>query len=213
VSYWPLDRLRVVAGPVELRIPTRDELDVIAGLAAKEPYTPSVPMFANRADSPVERARRTLQFHWAGWGTWTPELWSLSLAAFRDGEVVGTQNLRAQDFSSSGQVETGSWVRRDRQGEGLGTWLRAGILTLAFDGLGARFALSRSAPGNHAPHAVSRKFGYRDDGVESVSVEDDVVQLNRLLLSAEQWRRHRRAPEVRLEGVEDCLPMFGSPVG
>lgn len=62
--------------------------------------------------SPLERARSVLQYHWSRLGAWRPDDWELNLAVFRAG------------------------------GQGFGTRMRAAVLGLAFDGLGAQFAVS-----------------------------------------------------------------------
>jgi len=43
---------------------------------------------------------------------------------------------------------------------------RAAVLQLAFQGLGAQQAVSAAFEGNPASLRVSRKLGYRDDGIE-----------------------------------------------
>ena len=46
----------------------------------------------------------------------------------------------AREFATRRMVGTGSWIGRDFQGRGFGKEMRAGLLTLAFDGLGAKLA-------------------------------------------------------------------------
>src|ERR1700760_3787543 len=104
-GFWPLEGLGVVPGPVELRSPTPEDLAVLAEEASKEPYSPSVPMFAVRADTPVERGRRTLQLHWQQMAAWLPTRWSLLLSVLHEGQVAGTVNVRAHDFAVLREVE------------------------------------------------------------------------------------------------------------
>lgn len=86
--------------------------------------------------------------------------------------------------------------------------MRAAALHLAFAGLGARHAVSGAYVDNAASLGVSRKLGYRDDGVELHAVRGAAATLQRLRLSAADWEAHR-AVDVRIEGLEECLPMFG----
>jgi hypothetical protein len=88
--------------------------------------------------------------------------------------------------------------------------MRAAVLHLAFAGLGARYAVSGAYTDNEASLAVSRKLGYRDDGVEHHAVRGKDATLRRLRLNAEDWQANRSI-EVRVNGLDACLPMFGLP--
>src|SRR5260221_13370270 len=61
---------------------------------------------------------------------------------------------------------TGAWLGRRYQGRGIGTQMRAAVLHLAFGGLGAQQAVSAAFEDNPASLRVSRKLGFRDDGIE-----------------------------------------------
>lgn len=207
--YWPLERLRIVAPLIELRHPTPEDLSVLAREAAGEAYNPSVPMLASRDDDPVERGRRTLQWYWQQWASWRPEHWSLLLSVHHEGLLVGTVNLRARNFAQLREVETGSWIFPDRQRSGLGTAARRAVLDFAFDGLGAQYARSAGAEDNAASLRVSEKLGYERDGGERLLMGGDVVPAVRLILSAARWRGGRRAGACTVEGLTECLPLFG----
>jgi RimJ/RimL family protein N-acetyltransferase len=86
--------------------------------------------------------------------------------------------------------------------------MRAAILHLAFAGLGARYAVSGAYVDNAASLAVSRKLGYRDDGIEHHAVRGTGAKLQRLRLTLADWQA-RRSIEVRIGGLEAALPMFG----
>jgi len=116
--------------------------------------------------TPDERARGTLQYHWSRWGSWKPSDWMLEFAVISDGVVVGTQGIGSRDFAVLCEVHTGSWLGRRYQGQGIGTQMRAAVLHLAFEGLGARHAVSAAFEDNAPSLGVSRKLGYRDDGIE-----------------------------------------------
>jgi len=93
LSRWPLAGLRLQTPGLELRWPSPDDLGALAELAALGVHDPKVQPFlvAWTDASPDERARSTLQYHWARWGAWQPTDWTLELVVIRDGVVVGSQ--------------------------------------------------------------------------------------------------------------------------
>ena len=211
---WPLPglRLRVVseAGPLELRLPDAGALAELAGLAQAGLHDPGVqPFTAAWTDAePTERALSTMQYHWSCWASWTPASWELNLVAVLDGVVVGTQGISAADFAVLREVETGSWLGREHQGRGIGTAMRAAVLALAFDGLGAEYARSAAFTDNAASIAVSRKLGYSDDGMERVMIRGKAAEQRRLRIDRATWLARREA-EVTIEGLDPCQPCFG----
>lgn len=210
LTHWPLAGLRLATPRLELRVPDPDDLAALASLAADGVHDPAVqPFTAAWTDAaPEQRARGVLQYHWRCWGEWRPEDWRLNLVAVKDGVVVGTQGVSARDFPIRREVGTGSWLGRAHQGRGLGTEMRAAVLHLAFAGLGAQYAVSGAYADNAASLGVSRKLGYREDGVERHAVRAEPAVLHRLRLTAERWRRYRSVP-VETEGLPECLPWFG----
>src|SRR5256885_9501597 len=60
------------------------------------------------------------------------------------GRPIGVQEVAGRDFAGTRRVSTGSWLGAPHQGHGLGTEMRAAVLELAFRGLGAEVAVSRS---------------------------------------------------------------------
>jgi len=70
---------------------------------------------------PAERARAVMQRHWLKKGSWSPDDWSLDLAVFADGQVVGNQEISARDYRILRQVSSFSWLGLRYQGRGLGT--------------------------------------------------------------------------------------------
>ncbi|RMB86951.1 GNAT family N-acetyltransferase [Streptomyces shenzhenensis] len=210
ISHWPLAGLRLTTPRLELRLPNPDELAALASLAAEGVHDPAVQPFtvAWTDVAPEQRARSVLQYHWRCWGEWQPENWELNLVALQDGVVVGTQGIGARDFAIRREVHTGSWLGRRHHRRGLGTEMRAAVLHLAFAGLSARHAVSGAYADNTASLGVSRKLGYRDDGIEHHVVRAESAVLRRLRLTPEQWREHRQAP-VKTAGLQECLPWFG----
>ena len=213
-SHWPLADLRLQTSDLELRWPNPDDVYALADLAAAGVHDPQVQPFtvAWTDVSPEERARGTLQYHWSMWGSWRPSDWRLEFAVLRDGVVVGTQGVGGRDFAVLREVHTGSWLGRIYQGQGIGTQMRAAVLHLAFDGLGARSAVSSAFEDNPASLGVSRKLGYRDDGIEWHVVRGQPALTRRLRLAHAEWMAARTVP-VQIHGLRPCLPLFGLPTG
>ena len=142
---WPLFRLRVRTGALELRLPGDSDLAALAELTREPIHDPdAMPFSLPWTDQPPDdRARGTAQWHWKARGEWSPSEWRLELVAAREGEVVGTQALHGSDFTVTRQVDSGSWVGRRFQRQGLATAMRRAALYLAFAGLGARAARQR----------------------------------------------------------------------
>lgn len=209
-AWWPLAQLRLRTPLLELRLPSESDLDALAGLAAAGVHDPEVQPFgvAWTDVSPDERAKSTLRYHWSQWAAWTPEKWSCDFVVVYQGAVVGTQGMSAQDFSVVREVGTGSWLGRDHQGQGISTEMRAAVLHLAFEGLGAQYATSAAFTDNLASLGVSRKLGYADDGVERQVSRGLPATLRRLRLDLATWQATHTVP-VTIHGLGPCLPMFG----
>src|SRR5262249_12179694 len=124
--------------------------------------------------------------------------------------VVVAQVTGGRDFAVLREVHTGSWLGEPYQGQGIGTQMRAAVLHLAFDGLGARWAISAAFEDNPASLGVSRKLGYRGDGVEWHSVRGRPALAHRLRLGRSGWQAARTAPG-QIQGWAPCLPLFGLP--
>ncbi|MER7206882.1 GNAT family protein [Streptosporangium sp. NPDC000239] len=206
---WPLTGLRVTTPRLELRLPSLDDLDRLADRAIEGVHDQgTMPFIVPWSDAePQERARRTIQYHFSLWGAWTPAEWTCAFAVVFEGEVVGTQAIAATDFAVTREVTSGSWLGRRFHGRGIGTEMRAAVLHLAFEGLGARYATSGAFADNHASLAVSRKFGYADDGVQIHNRQGEPVTTLRLRLAREDWAG---GLGVGVHGLEPCLPLFGA---
>jgi RimJ/RimL family protein N-acetyltransferase len=211
---WPLFRLRLRTGDLELRVPTDDEAAQLAELTREPIHPPErMPFFVPWTDEPEEkRVRSTLQWHWRNRAEWTPDEWRLELVTFRGAQVVGTQGLHGKKFGVVREAETGSWVGRRFQGQGIGTAMRQAVLHLAFLGLGARAARSGAFTDNAASLRVSERLGYRPDGTETLDRRGEPATLTRLVLPRESWEAASPGwPPVTMEGLDGCREMFGLP--
>jgi RimJ/RimL family protein N-acetyltransferase len=209
-AFWPLTRLLVRTPDLELRLPGTEDLDTLAGLAAAGIHDPGVqPFTVAWTDAlPEDRARSVLQYQWGLRAAWTPRAWSLELAVVHSGAVVGSQGISAREFAVCREVSTGSWLGRAHQGQGIGTQMRAAVLWLAFAGLGAEYAVSGAYVDNPASLGVSRRLGYRDDGIEVHAVRGRPAVLQRLRLDRAAWQAAQPGP-AQIDGLAECLPLFG----
>lgn len=184
--------LRITAGPLELVAVTDDLIPELVDLALsgihasdKMPFT--VPWSAAPRD---ELGRNMAKFYWHQRSVFGPAEWSLNLAVRFDGELVGCQDLSAQDFRITRTAETGSWLAMKHQGRGIGTQMRQMICAFGFDELGATELTSGAFVDNPASLAVSRKVGYRRNGLErNKRRPGELAHMQRLTISPEELIR------------------------
>jgi RimJ/RimL family protein N-acetyltransferase len=210
---WPLHDLRVRTERLELRLASYDDLVALAGLAYDGIHDPAeMPFGMPWTDAtPAERARSTMQWHWRLWGALTRDEWHLPFVVVEDGTVVGTQELFATKFAVRREVSSGSWLGRCHQGRGIGTEMRAAVLHLAFEELGARWATTGAFEDNAASLTVTRRLGYQPDGVDAWERRGELVTMQRYRLTAEQWRqRQRPRPAVTVSGLDACRALLGA---
>ena len=110
-QWWPLAGLRLGTPRLELRLPTDNDLDELAGLAAAGVHDPEMqPFEVPWTDAPpADRARSTLQYHWSQRAAWQPAKWSLifvtlgsaSFAVFSSLTVFSTSTASLTEPSNS----------------------------------------------------------------------------------------------------------------
>ncbi len=235
---WPLFGLRVTTPRLELSAAADSDIDEMVELAAAGIHDPDVNPFLGSwtyLESP-DFERGIAQWIWRCRAEWKPESWNLCLVVRRGGRIIGVQDVGARNFAELGEVSTGSWLGREFQGKGYGKEMRAAVLALAFEGLGATTAVSGARQENAASLAVSRSLGYRDNGTQRVLMGDQPATEIRLLLDRETWAERRTRPPypdrvgprgplsgpragptprwrtgvaVEIEGLEPCLDLFG----
>ena len=207
---WPLYALAVRTPRLELRLPREPEIAELASVAAAGVHDPAARPFLvpwTEAE-PAERARAVLREHWRGLADWSAGSWRLGLGVFVDGRPVGLATLRAREFAVVREVGTESWLGRAHQRQGYGTEARAGLLTLAFDLLGAEAAVSEAFGDNHASLGVSRKLGYEPDGVSWDARDGERLVSDRLRLTRRKWGS-APVPAVTVTGFPACRDLFG----
>ncbi|MGV9325809.1 GNAT family N-acetyltransferase [Streptosporangium sandarakinum] len=207
-GHWPLFKLRLTTPRLELRLPTLEDLDQLADRAAEGIHDPEVmPFIPPWTDVPSSELPRNVILSDLGEiARWQPERWCCNFAVICDGQAVGVQDLSATDFAVTREVHTGSWLGRPHQGRGLGTEMRAAVLHLAFTGLGALSAISAAFEHNSSSPAVSRKLGYRPDGLSVHNVRGRRTAAQRMRLDHDAFT----SPfPVDIQNLEPCLPHFG----
>ncbi|WP_117211955.1 GNAT family N-acetyltransferase [Allorhizocola rhizosphaerae] len=191
VDHWPVAGVILTTEDLELRWPTSEELAALADVAADGVHDPSfMPFFVPWTQgSPAEVARSVILHYWRQAGAFTPEKWSHSFVVFRDGQPMGVQNIGADDFGVTREFHTGSWLGRRFHGQGIGTRMRAAVLQFGFAGLGAVSGRSGAFVGNESSLAVSRKLGYREDGINRIAGPDGQPRIERRLrIDREDWK-------------------------
>jgi RimJ/RimL family protein N-acetyltransferase len=158
---------------------------------------------------PPRRHRESLKFWWSARANWSPESWNFTGAVWVDGAPVGAQGLGARNFARLRTVETGSWLGRQHQGQGLGKEMRAAILHLAFEGLGAIEAMSGAFHDNRASLGTSKSLGYTENGDRLMLRRDRPDRIIDLKLDRAAWASRRR-DDIEIEGLDACLEMFGA---
>lgn len=214
IRFWPLFDLVVRTPRLELRLLRDDELaDLIALVDAGIHDPGTMPFFVPWTDAePRQRAREAAQWMWRHRAEWTPDKWNFTSAAFVDGQAIGVQDLSADHFRAVRSVETGSWLGRAHQGQGLGREMREAVLHLAFAGLSAEEALSGAFEDNAASLATSRAVGYEENGEARGRRRDGSGRTVRFRLGRDAWKRRRRT-DIEIVGLEGCLDMFVGPPG
>jgi RimJ/RimL family protein N-acetyltransferase len=210
---WPLSGLRLGCRSVRLRAVREADLP---GLAAIQPgdyeHDPGAELF-DGLDLRQNRRRLVYQGYWRSVGTWSPSSWSLDLAVEVDGTLVGMQSLEAERFPALRTVDSGSWLIPGVRGQGHGVAMRMAVLGLAFDHLGALAAVSCAETGNAASLGVSRRIGYRPNGVSVNASGRGLIELTHLRLTAQDWQRSGLGREVTVTGFGPCRPWFGLAPG
>lgn len=209
---WPTLQLRITTPRLQLHQPDTEELAGLAALAGRGVHGPTErPFLTPWTDGGAQdRAESVLRGHWGQLATWAVDDWQLGLGVFStDGEPLGMVTLRAKDFSVVREVSTSSWLGVQHQGRGLGTEARIGLLTLAFDHLGAEAARTEVFQDNAASQGVSRKLGYEPDGISRDARAGEVCVSDRLRLRRSVWNRLDH-PRAQVDGVRACAAMFGA---
>ena len=163
---WPPFGLSISAGPLRLS-PVRDEdISALVELAINGIHPPDqMPFYVPWSTRPPdELAPNTAAYFWRNRASFAPEQWTLDLAVWWDGELVGVQGFSTEQYLVTRTGETGSWLGAAHQGRGIGTHMRRTVCAFVFDHLDAEEVTSGAFVDNPASYAVSAKVGYRLNG-------------------------------------------------
>jgi RimJ/RimL family protein N-acetyltransferase len=158
---------------------------------------------------PAVLMREGFKHHWRCRVECTPDNWQINFLVRYQGKVIGSQTVHAKEFAVTREFGTGSWIGMRYQGVGIGTEMRAAILLLAFDHLGARTARSEAHDDNPQSHGVSRKLGYEPDGTYLSTYRDRPVTNVRLKLTPERFEAYRPDWKLEVNGLGKVLPALG----
>lgn len=209
---WPLRHLELRTPRLTLRPDDDEGLRELAAVGALGVHPPEEMPFATPwTDQPVDQmVRGTVQHFWSARAGVTPTSWTVNFLVRHEGAVIGVQSVSGREFAITREISTGSWLGREYQGRGYGTQMRAAVLLLAFDHLGAVAARSGAFTDNPTSLAVSRRLGYREDGSKTHTRRGARATEIRLLLVEEQFVRPEWTLEV--DGLEGCRALLDAAV-
>jgi len=209
---WPLFGLRITTPRLELRVPDDEDIPALFEAARAGIHPPDEMPFGVPWTDGVQEDGAVVDFHayyWTLRGAVSPGSWTLPFAVLHEGQVIGTQDLKSEDFAGCRSVSTGSWLTASAQGNGFGTEMRAAVLHLGFAGLGALEALTSAWVDNPASQRVSQRLGYHHEGETLIARRGKPTPHLRFRLTREAWEQRRRS-DIALHGLEPCLPLLGA---
>jgi RimJ/RimL family protein N-acetyltransferase len=200
---WPPAGLRVTSGDLELRMPDEPTLIALAELATRGVHpADEMPFYVPwTRGTASEVALAVLRYQWSMQSRMSPEDWGLDLAVLRAGQVVGKQSIFAKKFPLLRTAESGSWLGREFQGQGIGLRMRLLILHLLFDGLDAQRATTGAFSDNPASNAVTHRIGYEPNGSAWIEREGRSVENLHYVLTRDAWERRPDAHRLDVEYV------------
>lgn len=203
-------QLSLRAGALTLRILRDEDLPAYAELQSSRIFLEDEPYYAFEwlQKEPEERLRDSLQYLWSLRAI-KPDDWCLSLGVWEGDRLVGLQDVRGRKFAMLRTVGSGSYLRADAQGRGIGTLMRQMMLTFAFDHLGALRADSGALVGNDRSLAVSKRCGYELDGTEILEHAGASAEMLRVKVTPETFVRP--PVPVQVDGLTpELLAMLGA---
>ena len=209
--FWPLFDVEVRTPRLRLRAVT-DELAVeLATLAARGVHDPSFsPFYVPWTDlEPPALQRGVLQFHWRSRADTTPTNWRVPFAVESDGQIVGSTDLAASDFPVLRQFETGSWLGREFQGQGLGRELRIATLAFGFLGLDAERATTGAWHDNQPSLGVTRSLGYEPSGSRRAVRRDRSDTLLGFHMDRSHYLENVHRDDIEIDGDDAVRELLG----
>ncbi|HWB36962.1 MAG TPA: GNAT family protein [Rugosimonospora sp.] len=213
LALWPPLGLRVAGAGLELAWATDELAFDLARQAATGVHDGAAMPFLVpwTRGTPAQVGRSVLQYGWGRRGVLSPGDWCLQLAVLRDGAVVGLQDAFARDYPVTHTAETGSWLGLAHHRQGIGWRMRLLVLHLLFDGLGAAAATTSAFADNPGSLGVTRKLGYRENGVQTMARDGAPVTSRQFRMERDDWeaRPDWMRPPVELHGVAPVRELLG----
>lgn len=209
--YWPLFDLEVRTPRLTLRY-IDDELGVeLAALAARGIHDPGfMPFGVPWTDEPSPAMeRQAIQFYWRTRASCGPESWNVQFAVLVDDEVVGSTGLEAQQFPALRTFETGSWLGRAYQGQGLGTEMRVATLHVGFVALDALVATTGAFADNAPSLGVTSKLAYEPNGTGVQVRRGERTEILRFQMRRQHFLDELRRDDVEIAGDEPVRELLG----
>jgi hypothetical protein len=91
--------------------------------------------------------RNTMQYYWSMRASLTASQWVVNFLVRVDGRVIGNQGISSRDLAIRREVQTGSWIGKSFQGEGIGRGADRGVPRAARPGGAAAQPRFRRLPG------------------------------------------------------------------
>ena len=138
---WPPYGIRIRTPRLEMRVIQEHDLPEVIDLVKAGIHDPDVMPFlvpfTDRQSPELEWG--TYRWHSTNLAS-TADKWALAFGVWLDGSLVGEQGIHGEGFAKKRALWSGSWLARDRHGNGFGKEMRTAILYLAFDALAAQLA-------------------------------------------------------------------------
>jgi RimJ/RimL family protein N-acetyltransferase len=206
-AHWPPQDIRLTVANLVLRPMTEADLTELAAVRPRDmEEDPTLATFPGVPGPDIAAA----QSYWRALGGWRPDDWRLPFVAVRAGAIIGAQDLEGTDYARLRTVDSSSWVAHGHRGSGVGKAMRTAILALAFEHLGASYAISSAWSDNGPSLGVSRALGYTDNGVIRHARGDGADDMVHLRLTRATWEtRHAGRHGVTVDGFAGCEVYFG----
>ena len=192
VEIWPPYGVRLVENDLTMTVVSDDDIPGLVDLALGGIHEPEDMPFAMpwTAVEPERLPANMFRYFSGVRADFRPEKFDLLFAVRVGRELAGIQALHTINFGVTRTGETGSWLGRSFQRQGIGTRMRRCVCAFAFDHLDAVELTSGAFLDNPASLAVSTKVGYRPNGRFRMTRREGEVAINqRLVLTPDAFIR------------------------
>jgi len=123
-----------------------------------------------------------------------------------------SKGFTTENYLVTGTGQTGSWLGRGHQGQGIGTMMRQTLCAFVFDHLDAQEVQSAAYVDNPASLAVSMKVGYSTNGqFREQRRPGELAISQQLTLNEPDLVRHDF--DLRVDGLEPVRRFLGLAQG